>query len=65
MIPVNQIDDERRADRGAPVRQRREHHGAVARDDVAGDMGGDGERADRVERPPAARLPEDFREQPG
>src|SRR5437899_2395628 len=38
---------------------------AVARDDVAGDMGGDGERADPVERPPAARLPEDSREQPG
>src|SRR5712691_4717708 len=60
-----EIDDERRADRGAPVRQRREHHRAVARDDVARDMGGDGERADPVERLPTARLPEDFRQQPG
>jgi hypothetical protein len=60
-----QIDDERGADRRAPVGERREDDGAEARDQVADDVGEQGERSDAVERAPAAGFAQQRRQDPG
>jgi hypothetical protein len=65
-----EIDDERSAEAGTPVGERREDHRAVARDEVAGNVQADRHRRDAVERAPACSsvysigLAHDLREQP-
>ena len=60
-----QVDDEGGADAGAPVRQRRQHHGAEAGDPIARNVRADRQGAHAVERLPAARLAQDLSQEPG